>query len=37
MGWISLLLEDLGLRLPPVSLVSCFISLRRCGGVYILA
>jgi hypothetical protein len=32
MGWISLLVEVLGLRLPPVSLVSCFISLRRCGG-----
>jgi hypothetical protein len=32
MGWISLLvLEDLDLRVPPVSLVSCFISLRRYG------
>jgi len=29
-GWISLLAEDLDLRLPPVSFVSCFISLRRC-------
>jgi hypothetical protein len=29
--WISLLAcEDLDLRVPPVSLVSCFISLRRC-------
>ena len=32
MGWISLLeLEDLDFRVPPVSLVNCFISLRRCG------
>jgi hypothetical protein len=31
MRWISLLAsEDLDLREPPVSLVSCFISLRRC-------
>jgi hypothetical protein len=31
MGFISLLAcEDLDLRVPPVSLVSCFISLSRC-------
>jgi len=35
-GWISLLAEDFDLRLPPVSLVSCFISLKRCGDLNLI-
>jgi len=37
MDWISLLAwEALGFSWPPVSLVSCFISLRRCVEVKVL-